>query len=247
VRSTVIGYVLSNIYEHAGYTVHRINHINDRGGFGQLIEGWKRWHNILYTKGLRNNDLNYEIYTIWRKAETAYKNTSTLLSNTQRESTLEDRKEYIQELELHEYFNVSHEEEFIKDYESFQTNAIHAFHALEAGDPEVFTIRKNIVASSLVEFKEFYDKLDISHDYTIGESFYEKIGRKCIEEGEKLGHIVTFTEELADDNFHKFQLAHPELEQVVRQKKHEEIHADIGAKVVLLDNRERFVVLRSDG
>ncbi|MBP6256645.1 arginine--tRNA ligase [Patescibacteria group bacterium] len=33
VRSTVIGYVLSNIYEHAGYTVHRINHINDRGGF----------------------------------------------------------------------------------------------------------------------------------------------------------------------------------------------------------------------
>jgi arginyl-tRNA synthetase len=50
VRSTVIGYVLSNIYEHAGYTVHRINHINDRGGFGQLIEGRKRWHEKLYAK-----------------------------------------------------------------------------------------------------------------------------------------------------------------------------------------------------
>jgi len=126
--------------------------------------------------------LNYEIYTIWRKAETAYKNTTILLSNTQRTSTSEDRKEHIKELELNKYFSTNNEEEFIRDYESFQTNAINAFHALESGDPEVFTIRKDIIASSLVEFKEFYNKLDISHDYTIGESFYEKIGRQCIED-----------------------------------------------------------------
>lgn len=247
VRSTVIGYVLSNIYEHAGYTVHRINHINDRGGFGQLIEGWKRWHDILYAKGLRNNDLNYAIYTIWRKAETAYKNTIILLSNTQRKSTLEDRKEHIEELEVHEYFNTNNEESFIKDYESFQTNSINAFHALESWDPEVFAIRKNIVASSLVEFKEFYDKLDIGHDYTIGESFYEKIGRHCIEEWEKIWLIVKFSKDFADKYVNDFDNKNKGLEYDQRQKKYLEMEADLNAYVVLLDNRERFVVLRSDG
>lgn len=249
VRSTVIGYVLSNIYEHAGYTVHRINHINDRGGFGQLIEGRKRWYDILYAKWLRNNDLNYEIYTIWRKAETAYKNTTILLSNTQRTSTSEDRKEHIKELELNKYFSTNNEEEFIRDYESFQTNAINAFHALESGDSEVFTIRKDIVASSLIEFKEFYDKLDIGHDYTIGESFYEKIGRQCIEEWEKQWLIVTFTEDYSVQYLRNFDKDenNKNIDFEQEQKKIEEMRADINAKVVLLNNRERFVVLRSDG
>ncbi|MBP6910180.1 arginine--tRNA ligase [Patescibacteria group bacterium] len=38
IRSTVIGQILANIYEKTGYGVHRLNHINDRGGFGELIE-----------------------------------------------------------------------------------------------------------------------------------------------------------------------------------------------------------------
>lgn len=247
IRSTVIGYVLSNIYEHAWYTVYRRNHINDRGGFGQLIEGWKRWHDKLYAKGLRNNDLNYEIYSIWRQAETAYKNTTILLPNTERTTTQEDRKEYIHELKLHEYFSANSEEEFIKDYELFQSNSINAFHALEAGDNDMFAIRKEIVASSLVEFKEFYDKLDIGHDYTIGESFYEKIGRQCIEEGKKAWRIVTFTQKIADQYIQDFDTNNQDIEPEQRQKKHEEMLADIDAEVVLLDNRERFVVLRSDG
>jgi arginyl-tRNA synthetase len=109
--------------------------------------------------------LNYEIYTIFRQAEK--------LTKTRNE---EDANE------LNEYFETSAENRFIESFSSFSKNAITNFHALEAGNAEVFAIRKDIVASSLVEFKEFYDKLDISHDYTIGESFYEKIGRQCIEE-----------------------------------------------------------------
>jgi len=267
VRSTVIGYVLSNIYEHAGYTVHRMNHINDRGGFGQLIEGWKRWHDILYAKGLRNNDLNYEIYTIWRKAEllrfkrSIYDRDKDWIIELPLEDQvnylknlfdLQDKDSFYQELQdqidyLKDFFEMESKNSFIQDFDTFKKDSTNAFHALESGDAEVFAIRKDIVASSLVEFKEFYDKLDISHDYTIGESFYEKIGRQCIEEWEKTWLIVTFTKELAEEYFQQFQVAHPELEQVVRQKKQEEIYADIDAKVVLLDNRERFVVLRSDG
>jgi arginyl-tRNA synthetase len=37
IRSTIIGHVLSNLYEVNGYTSHRVNHINDWGGFGFLI------------------------------------------------------------------------------------------------------------------------------------------------------------------------------------------------------------------
>ena len=171
-------------------------------------------------------------------------------------------------------------------------------------------ITKNIVASSMVEFKHFYDKLWITHDFTIGESFYERIGRAVIEkesgnrrkskeierneqkwaysqskgwndcndkktsdkgttqnmsqhsqdfvflecnhkpcEAPKNGQqiITLFTSEIAEQYIQAFDEANPDLEDLVRQKKHEEIRADINAQVVLLDNRERFVVLRSDG
>lgn len=230
VRSTVIGYVLSNMYEHAWYTVHRRNHINDRGWFWQLIEGRQRWHDTLVWKWFRGNDLNYQIYTVYRQAEK--------LSKTR---DAEEAKS------LAEYFDTSSQSAFEDDFQLFLFSSIVNFHSLEAGDSVAFTVRKEIVASSLVEFKEFYDKLDIWHDYTIGESYYEKIWRQCIEDGKKTGLIVTFTEQVAKQYVHAFDLAHPDLDPLIRQKKHEEIHADINAEVVLLDNRERFVVLRSDG
>ena len=39
IRSTIIGHVLGNIYEASGYTVHRVNYLNDWGGMGILLEG----------------------------------------------------------------------------------------------------------------------------------------------------------------------------------------------------------------
>jgi len=244
VRSTVIWYVLSNIYEHAGYTVHRMNHINDRGGFGQLIEGWKRRHDLLYAQWLRDNDLNYQIYTIWRQAEK--------ISKQRNEADAQS---------LSIYFSFRDQAQFQEAFLEFQISAITAFFALEWWDADAFGIWKEILTSSLVEFDSFYKKLDISHDYTIGESFYEKIGRNIIhEEGEKTvgtdtirpnnihePTIVTFTKAYAETYIQSFDAAHPDIDPLVRDKKHEEINADIDAKVVLLDNRERFVVLRSDG
>lgn len=250
VRSTVIWHVLANIYDHAGYTVHRINHINDRGWLGQLIEGWKRWHDLLQKKWFQDNNLNYEIYSIWRTAEKiSYEirllmNTEYVTNEIKSRSRSQEKQRY---KVLEWYFNLKNEESFLWDYLSFLETSIANFHALEAGHPDMFTIRKEIVASSLVEFNQFYDKLDISHDYTIGESFYEKIGRACIKDGEKKWIIVKFTEEKATTYREQFLHTHPDSEETVRQKKHEEILADIWSYVVLLDNRERFVVLRSDG
>ncbi len=50
IRSTIIGHVLSNLYEANGYVSHRINHINDWGGFGALLEGLEQWEDIIWTK-----------------------------------------------------------------------------------------------------------------------------------------------------------------------------------------------------
>jgi arginyl-tRNA synthetase len=286
VRSTVIGYVLSNMYEHAGYTVHRLNHINDRGGFGQLIEWRKRWHDILHDQGFRDNDLNYQIYTIFRQAEWCAK---------QRDEVIADG--------LCIYFPHNTQDEFNTQFENFKHASTETFLALEAGDADAFIIWQQIVTSSMVEFQHFYEKLWITHDFTIGESFYEKIGRDIIKKEERNrekskeiegnayswtqnrevvksikkegaeaptqnvrldwndflfleiddkrsseGSIITlFTPEIAEKYILAFDEANHDLEDLVRQKKHEEIRADINAQVVLLDNRERFVVLRSDG
>lgn len=68
VRSTIIGHVLSNIYEAAGYTVHRVNYINDWGGMGFLLEGFARWKDE-FPSDIPKNDLLYSIYIRYREME----------------------------------------------------------------------------------------------------------------------------------------------------------------------------------
>jgi arginyl-tRNA synthetase len=70
IRSTIIGHVVSNIYEAVGYTAHRINHVNDWGGFGELIEAHKRWQGRMAEFASRNDYL-YFLYLEFRKMETA--------------------------------------------------------------------------------------------------------------------------------------------------------------------------------
>ena len=68
IRSTIIGHVLSNLYEAVGYTAHRINHINDWGGFGFLMEAYARWgeKELEYEN---KNDFLYSLYTQYRALE----------------------------------------------------------------------------------------------------------------------------------------------------------------------------------
>lgn len=68
IRSTIIGHVISNIYEAAGYTVHRINYLNDWGGFGFLLEGYARWKDE-FPSDMPKNALLYNIYKRYREME----------------------------------------------------------------------------------------------------------------------------------------------------------------------------------
>jgi arginyl-tRNA synthetase len=68
IRSTIVGHVISNIYEAAGYTAHRMNWINDWGGFGVFLEGYKRWSDRM--KDFKTpNDFLYSIYLDYRRME----------------------------------------------------------------------------------------------------------------------------------------------------------------------------------
>lgn len=68
IRSTIVGESLARIYQAVGYVVHRVNHVNDWGGFGFLLEGWDRWH-VELGDGLEKNEALYRIYLRYRELE----------------------------------------------------------------------------------------------------------------------------------------------------------------------------------
>ena len=79
-RSTIIGHTIANMFEAAGHTVHRINHIGDFGtAFGQIIETMRE-------QGMLDNDeykdtlTLLEIQNMYREGKTKYKTDSEFAS-----------------------------------------------------------------------------------------------------------------------------------------------------------------------
>ena len=72
IRSTIIGHVLSNIYAATGFEVHRVNHINDWGGFGFLLAMYDRYSEK-ETEYENKNDFLFFLYGQYRAIEEAEK------------------------------------------------------------------------------------------------------------------------------------------------------------------------------
>ena len=159
IRSTIIGHVLSTIYEAAGYTVYRINHINDWGGFGFLIEGYDRWKNELDGHG-ESNDLLYAIYLRYRD--------------------LEKHSEESDEAKL--------------AWDEFASVARERFNRLEAGAEKEVMLWRKMVGWSMEEFNAFYSALRITHDMTVGESFYAARGDELVNEVVEAGGVETLAD-----------------------------------------------------
>jgi len=232
IRSTIIGHVLSNIYEKNWYTAHRVNHINDWGGFGFLIEWYLRWKDIL-PEFKNKNDLLFYIYTTYRKAEKASKS----------EEEFENVKS-----DLEKYFDTLSYNDFLNSYSDYIEASKEKFAKLEAGEEKIVNLWQEMVAWSLADFDKFYNLLNIHHDYVIWESFYAPLGVKLIEDLEKKWIVVLYTQELADKDIKKLQekLDKEEITQKSFEATKEEILRDIWAYVIPLENFERFVVLKAD-
>ncbi len=238
IRSTIIGAVLSNVLEEAGGLVFRINHLNDYGGFGFLLEGHRRFEHS-FPPGSDINERSLEIYRLRRVLERAIADGASVADLPGPDADL-----------IHLMLpGVQTGDELREAMDQFEAAADGRFEALESGDPEEMALWREIVRASLEDFSTFYRSLDISFDFVIGESFYAQLGLTLVDEWLESGAVVQYGEgEAAADLRHlQDSLAAGEIGASEFESLGQAIRKDIGAVVVRLSPSERYVVRRGDG
>lgn len=237
IRSTIIGHVLSNLYDANWYTVHRINHLNDWWWFGYLIEWYNRWKSLLPNFELEN-DLLFYIYTLYRKWEKASINEENF--NKLDDDELSELKKY--------YWNFHDYMSYKKLFILFKESSAQKFNNLESWKKQEVDLWEQMVNWSMNDFNRFYNLLWINQDYFIWESFFSKIWKNLVLENEKKWNIVFYDEKESEEDIIQLKI---ELDdEKITEKQFDviksEILNDIWSYVVKLDNYERFVVLKKD-
>lgn len=237
IRSTIIGHVLSNLFEACGALVYRVNHINDFGGFGFTLEGYRRFKD-LFPPALGENDRLLEIYRIRRTAERIIEKRVPLDT-----VPAEDREI------ITRYFGVDSTDALESRFRDFVRVADARFAALERGEREEVELWAQMVGWSLSDFDKFYQALDVEFDLTIGESFYAEAGDAVVDRGLETGDALVLSEAIAGEALAALdaQQAQGKITEVERDTLSKLVRKDIGAVVVPLDNNERYVVRRADG
>jgi arginyl-tRNA synthetase len=232
IRSTIIGHVLSNLHEGCGALVWRVNHINDFGGFGFTLEGWRRFEDR-FPHGMAENERLLEIYRIRRVME--------------KHGGAGTWPEEAEDVELvARYFPEVRDGAALKAaWAEFVEASDARFAALEAGAKEEVDLWALMVEWSLADFDRFYGALNLKIDLVLGESFYFEAGDRLIDECIEKGTAVVYTRELADADIAKLDAE--DLPPAEREKRVEAIEKDIGAVVVPISGGERYVVRRADG
>ena len=238
IRSTIIGHVLANLHEGCGALVHRVNHINDFGGFGFILEGYRRFRDD-FPPEMSPNQRLLQIYAIRRTLERHAGDGTDFAALSPDDRQIMDR-----------YFpQIATAAELKATYNAFVQAADVRMARLESGDAEEVTLWKQAVAWSLADFQRFYDALHIHIDLTIGESFYYEAGETLINACLESGRAVRFTPEIAQVEIAKLDqwVQAVKITPVQREKLATLVEKDIGGIVVFLPNRERLVVRRADG
>lgn len=237
IRSTIIGHVLANLYAAIGHTVHRINYLNDWGGVGFLLEGLSRRQSDV-EKYENKNDLLFSIYSTFRKGQKFAGSSDEYAKMTAEDSA-----------ELAPIFgDVSSFEKMAASFADFKTRSDARFAGLESGSDADFADWQKIIEWSLADFERFYEILDIRHDYLTSEALYANLGRDLVKESVAAGSVVLFDRKHADAEIASInaERAAGTLSDEVADKLVGEVEADIGAYVVPLENRERYVVLKGN-
>ena len=238
IRSTIIGHILSNLYDASGATVYRVNHINDFGGFGFILQGYRQFAD-LFPAELDPNARLIEIYQIRRVLER--------IAGGELEAGEWDPADAAV---LHRYFPEATDLAGARAAAArFTADSDRRFAALESGDEDEVRLWQELVAVSLASFAEFYDQIGISFDFVLGESLYLQAGNEVVERALAEGTAVTYSQDLADRDLARLReqadegaLSAQEYESAARA-----IAKDVGATVVPLDKGERYVVRRADG
>jgi arginyl-tRNA synthetase len=232
IRSTIIGHVLSNLHEGCGALVYRVNHINDFGGFGFTLEGWRRFAPF-FPEAMADNEKLLEIYRVRRVME----------RHGGAGTWPEDAGE--RALVARYFPDVGDGAGLKAAWQDFVAAADARFAALETGAKEEVDLWALMVEWSLADFDAFYGALNLRIDLVLGESFYFEAGDRLIDDSLANGRALLYTPALADADIAK--LDGLDIQPAEREKRAEAAEKDIGAVVVPLEGGERYVVRRADG
>ncbi len=238
IRSTIVGHVLSNLYEANGALVYRVNHINDFGGFGFTLEGYRRFMER-FPETLSDNERLVEIYRIRRTVE-------RILEAGKPLDALDDGEREV----LSRYFvDAANLDELRDAFAAFTATADARFASLEAGAEDEVALWREMVRWSLSEFDRFYDALNIHFDLVIGESFYFQAGDALVDRLLASEKALVYTEAAANTDLARLdaRLAAGTITATERESLAGLITKDVGAVVIRLDRDERYVVRRADG
>jgi len=181
IRSTILGEAMKRVLRAVGYTVVADNHLGDWGTqFGKLIVGWRRY----LDRAAYERDPVGELLRIYVKYTEEEKAQKQALGAPVKEGDDDDAPLPAQAPAL----LLEARAELVK---------------LQAGDPENVALWKQFVDVSMKEFDRVYERLGVSFDEVLGESFYndqlaatvDELLEKGIAEHSQGAVIVTFTKE----------------------------------------------------
>jgi arginyl-tRNA synthetase len=186
IRSTIAGHVLSNLFEATGALVYRVNHINDFGGFGFMLEGQRRFA-AQFPPELTANGRLLELYRIRRGVE-------RVLEQRKAFSAFDDDERAL----VARYFPAATDlDQLASSFAEYVAESDRRFAALEAGDAQEVQLWQEMVSWSLSDFERFYQALNVHFELVIGESFYYEAGDAVVERCLADGKVVLYSAELA--------------------------------------------------
>lgn len=175
-RSTMIGNALYHILRETGYETINVNHLGDWGTqFGKMITAWQRWagENQATTDQNGNGQQEHSI----DKDHVGIQH-----DNAQSDKEVSVIKQY---LELYVRF---HDE--VEKQPELEEEAREWFKRLEQGDETAHTLWRAFVQESLKEFQKLYQRLGVSFDHYLGESFYNDKMEPVLEQLQEKGLLV---------------------------------------------------------
>lgn len=237
IRSTIIGHVLAAILEEAGALVFRVNHINDFGGFGFLLEGHRRFEST-FSRESTINDRSLVVYRLRR-----------VLEQIKAEGSLEALTPTDRDLLAIHLPAASDANALAAEFASFTKNSDARLAALEAGDSEEVTLWRKIVDASVHDFASFYESLGVTIDFVMGESLYSQLGAQLVSEWLDEGRATVYSRESANADLAELCTKNERLELSDSELASNQlaIEKDLEGVVVRLSNAERLVILRRDG
>jgi arginyl-tRNA synthetase len=193
VRSTVIGESLARMYSALGHRVIRDNHLGDWGSqFGMILWGWKNHRGgVAYAA-----DPVAELSRLYRLAQSAIKAGETLEESYKKVFALdaEDKHAEAEALFVKLSEGKGHTLESVKATVAESRAVADAARAetakLHAGDPENRALWEQFMPHALRALDAIYDRLGVTFDVHLGESFYDPMLAGVVKDLEAKGLAV---------------------------------------------------------